>query len=569
MLQTWRAPIRDVLGSLLRPSLGKKKRPQRHKSSYPPRMRGQWKSRALCTNLLISPFALVAASSANAQTTIGPSPPTITSTVNVTPPGATVVGNTTIDVTSGDGIDNFSGGALILDTTTGPISITAPGSGMFADGSGTITGPTAGSLLEVHNTGPGNGVDAENGATLNLPGGATVTANGGVGVRIGGNDFPTGAIGNLTNVDILTTGSAIGLAATRSGTVVTMTGGSISQVGNGSDALFVDTLGIANLTNVAIHETGSGSTGPFAESTIGGDPETFPSTGGGTINITGGSITTIGNSSTGAFADGMPSIITLNGTGVTINGGDSTAYTANGGTITANSTTTLTSGASSPAGFLSNGGILTINGGSVTTTGAGSFGFLIQPVSPVPNLTPGGAGPGGPLPGTPGPNILTIESGATVNSAADAFRVQGADAKITVDGSTIKSSNGVLLNTLAGGTEPVPGSNPGFPPFTPSSTSTPGITNLTATASQLTGAITTDATSTTNLTLQGNTTWTMTGSSNLTNLVNDPSTIVFTPPVGDPTLLTSYKTLTAMNYTGMGGGITLNTFLGGDGSPSD
>jgi outer membrane autotransporter protein len=44
---------------------------------------------------------------------------------------------------------------------------------------------------------------------------------------------------------------------------------------------------------------------------------------------------------------------------------------------------------------------------------------------------------------------------------------------------------------------------------------------------------------------------------------------VETAPVGDPTLLTSYKTLTAMNYTGMGGGITLNTFLGGDGSPSD
>ena len=128
----------------------------------------------------------------------------------------------------------------------------------------------------------------------------------------------------------------------------------------------------------------------------------------------------------------------------------------------------------------------------------------------------------------------------------------------------------MLLDTRAGGTEPVPGSNPGFPPFiTPSSTSTPGITNLTATASQLTGAITTDAASTANVTLQGNTTWTMTGSSNLTNLVNNSSNIVFTPPVGDPTLPSSYKTLTAMNYTGMGGGITLNTFLGGDGSPSD
>jgi len=59
----------------------------------------------------------------------------------------------------------------------------------------------------------------------------------------------------------------------------------------------------------------------------------------------------------------------------------------------------------------------------------------------------------------------------------------------------------------------------------------------------------------------------MTGNSNLSNLVNDPSKIVFTPPSGDPTLLASYKTLGTMNYTGLGGRIVLNTFLGTDGSP--
>ena len=46
----------------------------------------------------------------------------------------------------------------------------------------------------------------------------------------------------------------------------------------------------------------------------------------------------------------------------------------------------------------------------------------------------------------------------------------------------------------------------------------------------------------------------MTGSSNVTSLVNaDTSTIVFSAPVGDPTQLASYKTLTTVNYTGMGG----------------
>ena len=61
----------------------------------------------------------------------------------------------------------------------------------------------------------------------------------------------------------------------------------------------------------------------------------------------------------------------------------------------------------------------------------------------------------------------------------------------------------------------------------------------------------------------------MTGNSNVTNLVNDPSLIQYTPPVGDPTLLSSYKTLTTVNYLGLGGVIGLNTFLGSDPSPSD
>src|SRR5262249_55667303 len=63
--------------------------------------------------------------------------------------------------------------------------------------------------------------------------------------------------------------------------------------------------------------------------------------------------------------------------------------------------------------------------------------------------------------------------------------------------------------------------------------------------------------------------WTMTGSSNLTNLTNTASTINFTPPVADPTQFGSYKTLTVTNYVGGGGTLGLNTFLGNDSSPSD
>jgi outer membrane autotransporter protein len=85
----------------------------------------------------------------------------------------------------------------------------------------------------------------------------------------------------------------------------------------------------------------------------------------------------------------------------------------------------------------------------------------------------------------------------------------------------------------------------------------------------LQGVISTDASSTSTVNLTQQTVWTMTGNSNATNVTNDSSHIIYTPPSGDTTQLSSYKTLTANNYTGVGGMITLNTFLGNDSSPSD
>jgi hypothetical protein len=68
-----------------------------------------------------------------------------------------------------------------------------------------------------------------------------------------------------------------------------------------------------------------------------------------------------------------------------------------------------------------------------------------------------------------------------------------------------------------------------------------GATELTATNSQLTGAIITDSASTADVTLHGGV-WTMTGNSNATSVTNDVSQIIYTPPTGDPTQLASYKT---------------------------
>ena len=113
------------------------------------------------------------------------------------------------------------------------------------------------------------GVVAQFGATISLTG-ATITADSGVAaVLIGGDLTNQGAIGNLTNVNIVTT-DLIGLDATRMGTVATMTGGSITVTGDGIAGLYSDTDGVTNATNVKITTTGDNTYGAFAEATIPG-----------------------------------------------------------------------------------------------------------------------------------------------------------------------------------------------------------------------------------------------------------------------------------------------------------
>ena len=89
---------------------------------------------------------------------------------------------------------------------------------------------------------------------------------------------------------------------------------------------------------------------------------------------------------------------------------------------------------------------------------------------------------------------------------------------------------------------------------------------LNASASQLTGAIQTDSTSTTIVNLTNGTNWTMTGSSTVTKLSVANSMVMFALPSEGG----GFKTLTVTNYVGSGAAaITLYAALGGSNSPSD
>ena len=164
-----------------------------------------------------------------------------------------------------------------------------------------------------------------------------------------------------------------------------------------------------------------------------------------------------------------------------------------------------------------------MTGTDATASGNGGFGFLFN-----------GSG-----------NTLQY-SNATIVASAASFSVQGAAANISLSNAVAVTNNNTLLETVSGAS-----------------------TTFNAQASTLRGVITTAAGGISTVTLAQNTVWTMTGNSNATNLTNNGSEIIFTPPTADPTQLSSYKTLIANNYGGAGGLITLNTFLGNDTSPSD
>jgi hypothetical protein len=334
------------------------------------------------------------------------------------------------------------------------------------------------------------------------------------------------------------------LLATGAGSRITGDGLDVSFANNGITAAAAQNGGAVELSNGTIEATsgaGGGNTGLSATgagSTItatnvvislgaGGNDVGVNAASGGQIMLTGGSVTVpgLGGAEVGLQATGSGSMITASDVDVSVTGGggDAGVKATNGASIgMTDGSVSVVNGA---GGLLQNGGNVTMTGADVTASGNGGFGFLFNS---------GGA-----------PNTVQYSNG-TIAASNASFSVQGSTADIGLANATAIANNNTLLET----------------------TST-GNSVFNAHASTLQGLITTDVTSTSTVNLTQGTVWTMTGNSNATSLTNDASQIVYTPPTGDPTQLASYKTLTAMNYTGVGGTIQLNTFLGDDSAPSD
>jgi outer membrane autotransporter protein len=161
-------------------------------------------------------------------------------------------------------------------------------------------------------------------------------------------------------------------------------------------------------------------------------------------------------------------------------------------------------------------------------------------------------------------NVKVTTTGTDASALA---LISGGGSTANFTNSTLESEAGPVIRVQGGGnkiidltdTRVTAGSSDGRWLYVTGSASP---VNITASHAMLTGAAITDSGSTSNLALTAGTVWSMTGSSNITNLTNNASDIDFAPGG-------AFKTLTTVNYGGVGGSLGLNTFLGTDNSPSD
>jgi outer membrane autotransporter protein len=480
-----------------------------------------------------------------------------------------------------------SGGSITL--FSGSSVSTAGGSavGFLATGINSVVNATDTSAFTTGSN--AFGVEAIQGGTINLTGGS-VTTSGSMAYALFASQ--ANSMVNATDVTINTTGGAgYGARANPSGHI-TLNGGSITTSGSGADALItIDSTATIDATNTIIHTSGAGASGANAFF--------------GSMTLDNIAVTTIGDSSHGARVDNA-GVLAVTGGSFTTSGLSSFGLLSNAGSaLTATNATVVTSGASGIGASAQFGSQLTLNGGTITTSGASAAGlfsvgllttFSSTPAAPsAPVLlndaaTPS-AGPTGSSITANGVTVRTSGSGShgasirggsslAMNNSSIAVTGAGASALFSSaydSGASTALINNSTLNAAQGAGVRASGTTLNATFAGSSVTGGPnllevvgnGTLNLVAGSSILTGAAMTEAGSTSNVTLQNNSTWNLTGNSNVTNLTNDPSLIQFTPPTGDPTLLTSYKTLTAVNYIGQGGAIGLNTYLGTDGSPSD
>jgi hypothetical protein len=294
-------------------------------------------------------------------------------------------------------------------------------------------------------------------------------------------------------------------------TTLIMNGGTITTYGRQTAGLFGNVSTLSRLSDVRINTFGEQGFGVEAQWS-------------GRVYLTNVSIATTGMAGLGIYALGASN--------------DNPAW------VSGSNVNILTKGTSAYGLFVQGLARIDLNNSTVITQGVGAAVLSSRSFLSIGN------------PAVSGPSTVNISNSTLIAEQSDGIVVTGSGAQdplstlnATLTNSILTSNTGAWLvaQTVGGNTV---------------------VANVVADHSRLTGSARTNPGSISEVMLKNTSAWTMTGSSNLTTLVNEASTVIFAAPTGDPALLSSYKTLTNKNYTGSGGAIRLNTFLGTDASPA-
>lgn len=319
----------------------------------------------------------------------------------------------------------------------------------------------------------------------------------------------------LTNTAVTTSNDrSIGVRVDNASNL-TMTGGSINTAGVSAFGVLSIAGSTTSLSQVAI--TTSGTSGIGATSQFGGR-----------LTLAGGSITTTGASGTGLFSVGLltapapPPTTTLH---VSPDDPGTQAPGATGASLIASGLTVSTSGASAYGAVVRGASSMQLTDSSVTTTGTGANALFASAYDV-------------------GTSLVTVDHSTLASSQAAAIRVSDTSLRVGASRGSSLTGNGTLAEIVNAGT-------------------TPGSLELNVDASTVNGAVVTSA-GTSAVNLRNASTWNISGSSNVTTVLNSASLIAFAAPVSG-----NFGVLAAGNYTGAGGSLLLNATLAGDDSPAD
>jgi outer membrane autotransporter protein len=478
------------------------------------------------------------------------------------------------------GVTARDGANIIISNS----SITTTGANSAALAASSATG-TPGSVTANNVTITTTGDDNAMGAIADL--GGSVTLNGGT-ITTSGNRVRQSSFAHA-------------LGARNPGGTLIANGTVVNTSGLSAMGAWSDDGGISTLNDVRITTSGELGVGVYAVAEqVGGQFNANTTT-----NRT--TVVTTGLNAFGAEAQSRNDLpvdvatVTLNDTSITTRGVGAEGLRAvleNYGStptgrgeanVVANRTTVLTQGAGAH-GALSRDAptSVTLNQSSIQTSGAAAHGAVAviggRIIGTDSTVVASGANSMALYAlGTPGAVATADFTRSTLNNSSGPIIGVAGDANVTLTQSTATgASEWLRVGTLSDfpllAASPPPLTGPAdfpdeitgdlpplqSPPITaPAPAVSPGLANISLSGSTVVGSAFTAPGSVSNLTLSNNSLWRMTGDSNLTNLVNDPSLIEFSPPVGGV-----FKTLTVNTYSG-DGAIGLNTFLGGDGSPSD